>query len=123
MIGQFKRPHWKRRKPGELTKNEQAWLEHVGKTRPKDQIFFEPIKLRLADRTYFTPDFICLTEEGIIEAHEVKGSWKAPNQEDSRVKLKIAAEQFWWIRFVSIESKPIAKKHGGGWKFTVNVLE
>lgn len=70
--------------------------------------------MRLADNTFYTPDFMVLLQDGSIEYHEVKGSWKAPNQEDSKVKIKVAAEQHWWALFVSIEIKKIPKKHGGG---------
>lgn len=76
--------------------------------------FFQQIKLRLADNTFYTPDFMVLMKDGSIEFHEVKGSWKAPNQDDSKVKIKVAAEQHWWSKFVSVEIKKIAKKHGGG---------
>lgn len=69
---------------------------------------FEAIKFRLADKTFYTPDFIVMQSDGTIEAHEVKGHW----EDDARVKIKVAAETF-PIRFVAV--KPKAKKDGGGW--------
>lgn len=113
----MRKARWKKRAPGELTIYEQAWQDHLRSNHPDLKVFHEAIKFKLADRTYYTPDFIVLQPDGTIEAHEVKGSWRAPNQEDSRVKLKVTAEQFWWIDFVSIECKQIAKKNGGGWQF------
>jgi hypothetical protein len=59
---------------------------------------FEAVKLRLADRTFYTPDFVVITPEQ-IEFHEVKGFW----EDDARVKIKVAAAQFWWARFVAIQ--------------------
>lgn len=51
---------------------------------------YQSIKLRLADDTWYTPDFIVYLAEGTIEFHEVKGYWR----EDARVKFKVAAATF-----------------------------
>ena len=71
---------------------------------------FEAMKLRLADKTYYTPDFVVITqkttfEEGAMEFHEVKGFWR----EDAIVKFKVAAEQF-PFRFVAL-----SKEKNGEW--------
>lgn len=66
---------------------------------------FEGLKLRLADRTWYTPDFMVITSTGLIEFHEIKGSWTAPHQDDARVKLKVAAEDHPWAMFVAYEHK------------------
>lgn len=70
---------------------------------------FEPIKLRLADRTWYTPDFFVIPKSSLIELHEYKGFWK----DDARVKIKVAAEQFPFFKFKAITKQ--AKKHGGGY--------
>lgn len=72
---------------------------------------FERIKFKLADNTYYTPDFMVLTQDGQLEAHEVKGHW----EDDARVKIKVFAEQYRWI--VVIAAKPLPKKYGDGWEF------
>lgn len=69
---------------------------------------FEAIKLRLADNTFYTPDFFVMLAGGTLECHEVKGFW----QDDARVKIKVAAESF-PFRFVAVSKA--AKKRGGGW--------
>jgi hypothetical protein len=51
---------------------------------------YEAIKLRLADKTYYTPDFAVINGQEELEFHEVKGFWR----EDARVKIKAANEQF-----------------------------
>ena len=51
---------------------------------------FEAIKFRLADRTYYTPDFVVIAADGTIEIHEVKGFW----EDDARVKIKVFAEMY-----------------------------
>lgn len=51
---------------------------------------FECIKLRLADNTFYTPDFLVLKHDLALEVHETKGFWR----DDARVKIKVAAEHF-----------------------------
>lgn len=56
---------------------------------------YETWKFRLADKTWYTPDFIVVTNDLKIEAHEVKALWNTGKpgwQEDARVKIKAAAE-------------------------------
>jgi hypothetical protein len=70
---------------------------------------YEAVKLRLADNTFYTPDFFVMLANGEMEVHEVKGHW----EDDARVKIKVAAAQF-PFRFIAVTV--IAKKRGGGWK-------
>lgn len=69
---------------------------------------FEGLKLRLADNTFYTPDFNVMQASGLMECHEVKGFWT----DDARVKVKVAAELY-PFRFLAIKALP--KKAGGGW--------
>jgi hypothetical protein len=69
---------------------------------------FESMKLRLADNTFYTPDFSVMRNTGLIEQHEVKGYWT----DDARVKIKVAASKF---PFAFIAIKKVAMKAGGGW--------
>ena len=58
---------------------------------------FEPITLRLAPRTSYTPDFLVLLADGTIECVEVKALWsdgRVGYRDDARVKLKLAAQWF-----------------------------
>ena len=74
-----------------------------------------PCKLRLAKATTYTPDFLVNDyQTGKLTFIEVKGSWRAPHQEDSRVKIKMAAEIHKWASFVA--ATPVKAKDGGGWK-------
>jgi hypothetical protein len=68
---------------------------------------FEGVKLRLADNTFYTPDFAVMLATGEMQMHEVKGHW----QDDARVKIKIAAEMY-PFRFYALKKR--AKKDGGG---------
>tara|TARA_Y100000114_G_scaffold153717_1_gene174222 strand:+ start:1960 stop:2310 length:351 start_codon:yes stop_codon:yes gene_type:complete len=69
---------------------------------------FEGLKLRLADNTFYTPDYAVLRADGLMEVHEVKGFWT----DDARVKIKVAADQY-PFRFIAVKAR--AKKNGGGW--------
>lgn len=55
-----------------------------------DAFYFEAVKLRLADRTWYTPDFLVVISGRMIIC-EVKGGFIRP---DSVTKFKIAAEMF-----------------------------
>ncbi|MDR2365852.1 MAG: DUF1064 domain-containing protein [Zoogloeaceae bacterium] len=70
---------------------------------------FEGVKLRLADNTFYTPDFVVMLANGEMEMHEVKGFW----QDDARVKIKVAADRF-PFRFLAMRKR--TKKEGGGWE-------
>lgn len=100
-----------RLKTGTLNKTEQAYeallkeWQHLGIVA---WFKFEGMKLRLADNTFYTPDFAVMLANGQIEMHEVKGFW----QDDARAKIKIAADMY-PFRFVAV--RPKAKKDGGGW--------
>lgn len=60
--------------------------------------WFERIKLKLADNTHYTPDFMVLLADGTIEMHEVKGFWR----DDARVKIKVAATVFPVFQFMGV---------------------
>lgn len=59
---------------------------------------FECMKFRLADNTFYTPDFILVTADDHFEAHEVKAYWQSAGRvgfrEDARVKIKCVAEMY-----------------------------
>lgn len=94
-----------------MNKTEQAYHDRLELLRRAGEIQwfkFEGVKLRLADNTFYSPDFAVMTAEGVMEMHEVKGFW----QDDARAKIKIAADLY-PFRFIALKVKP--KKEGGGW--------
>ncbi|WP_197489031.1 DUF1064 domain-containing protein [Planctomyces sp. SH-PL14] len=99
-----------------MSKTEERYaaaLEARAAAKEIAEFHFEHVKLRLADNTFYTPDFMVIHNDQTMEFIEVKGSWNAPNQDKSRVKLKVAAETHQWARFSAVV--PIAQKNGGGW--------
>lgn len=82
---------------------------------------FEPIKLRLADRTYYSPDYLVVLTNGRMAFHEVKGrpgSGPGGWMDDARVKVKVAAERYGEL-FGFVGASRLPKKDGGGWKIEV----
>jgi len=61
---------------------------------------FESFKLRMADRTWYTPDFLVIYEDR-MEFHEVKGFW----EDDARVKWKTCADLYPWFVLRAIQKK------------------
>lgn len=107
-----------RKKPnGQQSKLEQQYQAHLQQRLDAGEIqwfAYERVKLRLADKTFYTPDFMVLELDGTVTLVEVKGSWSAPNQDKSRVKLKVAAETYWMFRFVAATKRRV--KDGGGFE-------
>lgn len=100
-----------RLKTGQMNKTEAAYAAHLEQLKTQGDVLwykFEGVKVRLADNTFYTPDFAVLLLDGQLQMHEVKGHW----QDDARVKIKVAADQY-PFRFIAV--KPLPKKDGGGW--------
>ena len=93
-------------RPGEMNKLEADYATHLdlltlAQYEPEDAVakwYYESFKLRLAGkRTWYTPDFMVIRNEGQVELHEVKGSFV---RDDAAVKLKVAASTYPEFRFV-----------------------
>lgn len=69
---------------------------------------FEGIKLRLADNTFLTVDYAVLPASGVLTMIDVKGA-AAVVQEDARVKMRVAADQYPFMFQLAFPAK------GGGW--------
>ncbi len=97
---------------GAMNKSEAAYDAHLEAEQRAGRVLwrrFEGIKLRLADNTFYTPDFAVLAADGVLECHEVKGYWG----DEDRTKIKVAADLY-PLRFVAVRVRP--KKEGGGWQ-------
>lgn len=83
----------KRQAPGTMNKTEAAYAARLALLQRAGEIQsfrFEPIKFRLADRTFYTPDFMVVIGDE-IQFHEVKGGYV---EDDAAVKFKAAAEMY-----------------------------
>ena len=78
---------------GGMNKTEAAYAAHLQLRQQAGEIAwfaFEAVKLRLADKTFYTPDFAVMLADGTIEQHEVKGFM----YDDAAVKIKVAASLY-----------------------------
>jgi hypothetical protein len=81
------------RTPGQMNKTERSYanrLELLQRDGKVHQYWYESHKVKLADRTWYSPDFMVQFPDGTVEFHEVKGFW----EDDARVKVKVAARLF-----------------------------
>lgn len=95
------------RKLDGMNGTERKYAQHLELLRHANAIAwwkFECLKFRLADNTYYTPDFAVMKTSGEMEMHEVKGFWR----DDARVKIKVAADIF-PFRFIAV------KLQNNGW--------
>jgi hypothetical protein len=100
-----------RHQAGVMNQLETAYAAHLETRKRLGDILdykFEALKLRLADKCFLTVDFWVMLADGTLEAHETKGFLEG----DAWIKLKWAAKEYWWFRFLLV--KKLAKKHGGG---------
>lgn len=107
------------KRPGVMNRLEEKYAAHLEDLKKSGEIAdfsYEALKIRLADKTFFTPDFMILLPTGVIEMHEVKAFWKSkskPHVESSAaIKLKVAAEtcpfrfvMVWHVKGVGWERK------------------
>lgn len=95
-------------RPGIMNKTEAEYAERLESLKLAGEISdyrFECVKFKLADKTFYTPDFMVLRPDGTFELHEVKGFW----EDDARVKIKVAAAQY-PFKFIA------ARKVKGAWE-------
>lgn len=90
-----------RKSPGEMNRTESAYARILTARVIAGEILhynYEPERLRLADNTYYVPDFRVIMADRTIEFHECKAVTKIGKmlcEDDARAKFKIAAETHW----------------------------
>lgn len=92
-----------RLKTGELNKMEMEYAQVLDTLKITGDVLwykFDGVKFRLADNTFYSPDFCVMTKDGQIEFHEVKGFWL----DDARVKIKVAADMY-PFKFIALTKK------------------
>jgi len=92
-----------------MNKTEAAYSHELEALRNVGEILwykFEAVKLRLADNTFYSPDFAVMYKDGMLAMHEVKGFW----EDDARVKIKVAASLSPFT-FVAV------RRFGKGWEY------
>lgn len=90
-----------RMKAGKMNKTETAYANYLETQKQFGDVEwyeFEPMNLRLADKCFYTIDFLVMLKNGQLECHEVKGYWT----DDALVKIKAAAAKF-PFKFIAIK--------------------
>lgn len=101
---------------GRMNKTEAAYAERLRLRVLADEVAsfqFEAVKLRIAERCFYTPDFLVVTPDDHYEFHEVKGR-KGDGfyaREDAIIKVKAAAALFSTWRFFIVWPA-----EGGAWR-------
>jgi len=93
----------KRRPSGTMNGLEKRYAELLEMQKKAGEILdykFESIKFKLANNTYYTPDFMVIYPDR-IDFHETKGFW----HDDARIKIKVAARTFEEFGFVAVQWK------------------
>ena len=110
-----------RKRSGEMNKTEAAFNDELKFMRSVGEIIwfaFEAVKFRLADNTFYTPDFAVMYTDGMLRLIDTKGTTKKDGkykpfiEEDAKIKAKLAAELF-PISFALAYRLP--KSAGGEW--------
>lgn len=94
--------------PSRMNNLESRYATHLELRKMAGEVLwwgFEVIKLRLADRTTYEPDFLVMLADRSLEVHETKGFMR----EDAALRLKLSAALFPFRFLVIREIK------GGGW--------
>jgi hypothetical protein len=97
-----------------MNRLEKSYSEHLGLLQFGNVIHcwrYEKLKLKLAKKTWLTPDFLVIAGDGALEFHEVKGHW----EDDARVKIKVAAETYPEFRFLAVTRA--AKNSCSDWEY------
>lgn len=110
-----------RHEPGKMNKTEQFFAADLDLCKKAGEIRdwkFEAIRLTLADRCTYTPDFCVEMANGDLVMVEVKRVWKGKRgphwEDDARAKIKFAAKEFReWFQFYGVHWD------GGKWVYEV----
>lgn len=84
---------------GQMNGTEKSYEEYLKQQSLAGQIYsynFEAVKFKLADKTYYTPDFMVINKNLEVEFRETKGTSRGKPfiEDDAAVKIKVAAAMY-----------------------------
>lgn len=97
---------------GTMNKTEQAYAELLEEQKAAGLVLdwkFHPMRIRLADNTYYEVDFLVFHADHTLAIHETKGGYTS---DKGQLKIKLVAELMPWFGFYKAVKR--AKKDGGG---------
>lgn len=93
----FARAHRRPPKDG-MTREEVAYELHLQELLAEGRVHHvsphEPLKLVLAEKCSYQPDFLVVSEDDVVELHDVKGR-KVVKEKDERGKVIAERETYW----------------------------
>lgn len=95
---------------GKMNGTETAYAQRLDALKHDGTIIdwkFHVLRVRLADNTYYEPDFIVMTAERELQIHETKGTFTTPL---GQAKVKMCAEVLPWFRVFKC-----SKQKDGSW--------
>jgi hypothetical protein len=95
---------------GKMNGTEKAYAQRLEVLKHDGAIIdwkFHVLRVRLADNTYYEPDFIVMTAERELQIHETKGSFTT---DKGQIKVKLCAEVLPWFRVFKC-----SKQNDGSW--------
>ena len=101
---------------GTMNKTEAAFAEWLEAEKLAGRVLdwkFHPMRVRLADNTYYEVDFLALGADMGLTIYETKGGYTS---DKGQIKIKLCAEVLPYFRMVKAVKLPA--KDGGGWKMT-----
>lgn len=85
---------------GQMNKTEAAYAQRLEVLKHDGQILdwrFHALRVRLANNTFYEPDFLVMTAAREIQIHETKGSFTT---QAGQTKIKLCAEVLPWFRVI-----------------------
>lgn len=98
----------------QMNKTERAYAGVLNDHKLRGEVLdwkFHPMRVRLAENTFYEIDFLVVHGDRQLAIHEVKGGFTT---DKGQMKIKLCAEALPWFRFIKASKQP--KKLGGGWK-------
>ncbi len=98
---------------GRMNKTEGEYAQRLEALRVTGKIKgwkFHPMRVRLADNTYYEVDFMVMHDDMTLAIHETKGGFTT---DKGQMKIKLCAEVMPWFRMIKATKLP--QKKGGGW--------
>lgn len=106
----------RRRVAGSMNKTEAAYARLLEARRVAGEVAwwaFEPLSLRLAKGSSYSPDFVHVESDGLIVCTETKGTAGWSLDSESRTKWKACGERYPLFAFRAATAR--RKADGGGW--------
>jgi len=98
----------------QMNKTERAYSVLLDEETRQGRVIdwkFHPMRVRLADNTFYEVDFLVLHADMRLAIHETKGGFVTQH---GQMKIKLCAEVLPYFRM--IKATKLSQKLGGGWK-------